>query len=603
MPALAPIARLVRSPYHRREAYAYAHYVARRRVPIAAARRAWLTLRDAGHRGTPPGLELAAGLDGRIAPTTMPVGPRPQPAAPITWSIPPDDPEMELARHRFGATAMLLAAGPSDEQLSDAVEQARAWSRAHPPTDGAAGWDSYSVAERIAQWVLLGSAASRWGAPVPGGPPLSALVETHAAYLHERLELRGEATNNHLINDGRALYLAGMFLGDRRHLSLGRELLRYGARTMLTSSGFLREGSSHYHLLLCRTFLEVLASADACADHELRDELAERVREMVGRAGFFVRTRALALIGDVSPDVPPEFVRGVPLAAAALLGGGGRPLPPDDRPGWHRLFAAAAASSSDPPLPPRVESYPDAGYHRLSLGRAALTVYANPLGYVPAWSHGHADLGGFVLDWDNQPLLVDCGRVSYAPTSLGRYGRSVRSHNAISIDGFEPMVVHAHNGFATPMLPSYIGAPPTVHVADNGGDASLRLEHRGFGRIQADLAVERAFTVTGREVRIVDRVHGSGEHDVETYFHLHPSVAVNVVAPDAVELEIDSRRLVLRRTDGAPCAIEPTRARGGTQPAGWFSPRYGTAEAAVTLRLRKRVRLPARDEFVIEELA
>jgi hypothetical protein len=519
----------------------------------------------------------------------------------IKAQIPDTDPEHALAEHRFGWVPRLLAAGPSDAQLREAVDQAASWVRNHPPGEGTPGWDAYSVAERIAQWVLLASAVKRWGAAATPGAWLARSLAEHAGFLRAHLELRGAATNNHLINDGRALYLAGAFLGERAYESIGRELLGYGLRTMLTPSGFLREGSAHYHLLVSRTYLEVLALADACGDRSFQEEILERVVDMASRAAFLLGNGTLPLIGDVSPDAPPQFFEGVPLVGA-IMAGARSPAPPPHAAGWHRLFVSPAAESDTAGKISGAESFPDAGYHRLRATQPALTLYANPLGYVPAWSHGHADLGGFVLDWGGRPLLVDCGRATYGPTSLGRYGRSVRSHNAISLDGFEPIVVHAHNGFVTPMLPEYLGTPPRVAISEGDGRAELTLVHDGYARLQPGLVVIRSFAVTGHSVRIIDRVEGAGEHEIETFFHLHPSVSPTVVDQATVELRTEKIRLILRGSDVSASALDVARGRRGERLAGWFSPMYGAAVPTATIRFTRRTMLPAQHEYLIEEL-
>ena len=43
--------------------------------------------------------------------------------------------------------------------------------------------------------------------------------------------------------------------------------------------------------------------------------------------------------------------------------------------------------------------------------------------------HRHLDLGGFVLYYAGQPLLIDCGRCDYTQSDASVYGYSASSHN------------------------------------------------------------------------------------------------------------------------------------------------------------------------------
>lgn len=593
--------RLVRSSDHRREVVAYARYVARNRLGGAAVRQMWRTARNPGRRGAPMGLALSepppgGSEDGEC----LPLGWRPPPAQPLAVGIPESDPETRLAAHRFGWIPPLVSAGAADDRIVAAIASAVDWSRANPPEPDRPGWDAYCVAERIANWVLLASAVRRWNVQADL-TDLTEEIRQSAKFLRGCLEFRGAATNNHLLNDARGLYLAGAILGDRSCLGLGRELLRYGCAAMFTPSGFLREGSAHYHLLLCRSYLEVIAAAHACGDKTAIEELSPRVCDMAAAAGFLLESGTLPLVGDCSPDTSVEFLAGVPLAASAILGVPIRSRDPGT-PGWHRMFVPPSPTQGADPSPTAtVSSFPDAGFHRVRSGRAVLTIYANPLGYVPAWSHGHADLGGFVLDWGGVPLLVDCGRASYASGGPGAYGRSVLSHNAIAIEGYEPSVVHSHNGFVPPLLPCYAERPPRVRAESVGEQGVLRIEHDGFSRITPGIVVTRAFTVAGNAVRIEDHVSGMGRRTIETRFHLHPDVAVDRVSANAVEMRAGGRLLVLRCVGGDAAELEVVSGRAGDRPEGWFSPRYGELVHTTTLRFTRRS-LPANATYVLEEI-
>ncbi len=489
------------SPFHRRELRCYLRFVLKGNNLGDAILEFRNGLISGGAAGVPPAgfprdsLERTCSGSRAAAPTFRSLEVPPSPAAcpedallPGTppWEGRYDDPEELFRVHRFGWALTLLASGVSDAGLVRLLEMADTWRSSHPCEEGKPGWDSYSVAERLVHWLFLISAAKRRG--LPEGElfgRLEASLRENAKFLLGHLEFRGGSTNNHLVNDARALYLAGVCLSDIRLRETGRKILEFGARNIFTSSGFLREGSTHYHLLLTRAFLEVMWAGQAAGDDELWKRLRDPAAAMVRAAAFLQRRDDLALVGDVSPDFPPEFHRGVAAVGARLLGQGSPPLPRER--GWHSLLTEAAGAPLTAGATQNVsrkESYPDAGFHRFVCEDWALFLYLNPLGYVPSWSHGHADILGFVLHFRDMPLIVDSGRSTYLDNPLGRYGRSGRSHSAVLVDGLEACLAHGHNGYVPAMLPDFYERAPGLSVVEVAEGFRVLVICRGFERIR-----------------------------------------------------------------------------------------------------------------------
>lgn len=612
--------RVLGSPSHRRELLAYLRFVAGRGYGQLAAKKVVRTITE-GRSGkllpdfpalpTSRDEDFNPPCDFPLASPEPESGPKEQIELAGTslrdlsspWNHTFKDPEQIFAAHRFGWCLPPIAARwpvPSLLRLGDlAVE----WSGSHPFGPGNTGWDSYSISERIVNWIYLKARLN--AVPTPESAAIcSALdkgIEIHAEVLAERLELRGASTNNHLLNNARALYLAGLSLGRERFQEVGREILRYGLRQMFTSSGFLREGSSHYHILLCRSYLEVFWYATKCGDLSFVEELRGRVARQVKCAAFLLDHASLPLIGDVSPDSPPDFHKGVAAVGTQMLQGS-EPIPLPESSGWHSLFGFEPGKAGSPKWREsrKIQIFEDAGYYSVDWWPIKLTLYVNPLGYVPGWSHGHADLGGFVLEWDGRPLLVDCGRSTYQANAFGRYGRSVRSHNAISIDRHEPCIVHAHNGFVPPLIADYCGRPPIVRVDDEGDVIRLHLRYFGFMRLQDGLAVSRVFEISRSRVQINDLIEGRGMHSVETFFHLHPTVELVDQNDNSLKLGVGETGVTLSATGDRSPRAQTLRGREGPEPAGWFSPQFGVLLPTVTLRYQQRTMLPVRNSYTME---
>ena len=77
----------------------------------------------------------------------------------------------------------------------------------------------------------------------------------HGAAIFSHLEYFIENnTGNHLANNGRGLFLGGLELSLDQWADVGGRILIEEGRRIFTSNGLLREGSSHYHLLVTRWY-------------------------------------------------------------------------------------------------------------------------------------------------------------------------------------------------------------------------------------------------------------------------------------------------------------------------------------------------------------
>lgn len=509
------------------------------------------------------------------------------------WAARFEDPEDEFSAHRFGWALPMLAEARARR---DVLALANAWMDAHRIEANAPGCDSYSLAERIVHWVyvLCALTPQERTAARPLVERIVQSLSVQADLLRSRLEFRGEATNNHLINDGRALYLAAVLLGRAPLADVGRQLLAFGAEQMFVS-GFLREGSTHYQLLLCRSYTEVLLAARAARDTQFADAATEWVTAMLRALCVLPRRAGIPLIGDASPDFVPAYHLDVAAVAEWAVGA---PFVRSTR-GWAGLFAGGQPiESCDEESVGHAEALPDAGYYRLKHARWDLFAYVNPIGHVPQWSHGHADVGSFVADFNDAPLFVDGGRSTYRPTPLGRYGRSVRSHNALSIDRHEPCVVHGLNGLVPMLRSSYYARPPRVERTCSARPLYLRIEHHGFTRVARGLVAIRTVVLDDANLQIVDDLCGSGRHDVEVFFHLHPSVTVSVESAQVATCAMPGGARVALRANGVALRAH-VRGQHSPEPAGWYADAYGSVVPCSTLIFGGAVELPARFSFQV----
>ncbi len=158
------------------------------------------------------------------------------------------DIEDSLAGHRWG---FLL-----ERMCHDAVdwcacfEACIRWIQNNVDT-GEPAWEPYSACERIAN-LLIFYAASPAEIRERGIPrELREFLGTSVRWVYDHLEYYGPAeTNNHILNNARALVLGGIACGDRLALSAGLQIFHQCLPKLILSGGFLRERSSHYQLIV-----------------------------------------------------------------------------------------------------------------------------------------------------------------------------------------------------------------------------------------------------------------------------------------------------------------------------------------------------------------
>ncbi len=521
------------------------------------------------------------------------------------WDADFDDIEDNFSLHRFGWLFHLYSGNSDIEILKTSEQLILEWITLNP-CDDKIGWDSYSISERVVNWSYFLLLAKPYS--FPEKEHLNIILKSligQLEFLSHNLEFRYTGTNNHLINNGRAMYLAGALLDIKSATSLGREILLACSKKMFASSGFLNEGSSHYQALMARTYFEVYLCAHAIKDEPFLKSIEPVTKRIIECASYFSQGQSFPFLGDISPDCFPEFhmdwLESLKTNIEEDASGKFHKLG-----GWGQFFNQRVPGQIKGILPHSSKAeqdfiaYPDAGHYRFKNNVYSLFVYANPMGYVPEWSHGHSDVGGFVLYWEGLPVFVDVGRYSFQQNSLGLYGRSVRSHNSISLDGYEPCVTHGLNGYAQLMSEKYTGPAPKVSCVQEDNAMVINVEFYGFSRIWSNTVISRAFICESDRLIIEDTLSGEGSRSIESFFHLHPDVEVKEKFGDSIEFSFpDKWNLLFDVEKTSNTSLETYNGCLEPNPAGWYFPKYGKKVPTNTLIVTEKTKLPFKRKYCL----
>jgi hypothetical protein len=469
------------------------------------------------------------------------------------------DPEDYLARQRWGFLTDALLTGSSDweRELARCVH----WVESHPDKNDPC-WEAYSSCERVAN-LLVFLAAMQATPQRPETPrQLREFLQDSLQWIRRRLEYYGpHGTNNHIINNGRAIVMAAVALGDAGSLAAGTQILKQCLPGLILAGGFLRERSSHYQLIVLNWLLDTwrflgVANRPASAATWLREPLQ---RMLAATSLLCERDRMLSLVGDVSPDLTPTQS----LARLQLLY-------PDFWP-----------AHTQAPGPVRFND----GWFRMDAYDS--TVLGNfPGGRFPAAfpTHGHADLSSFAWLHGGRDLLVDRGRYRYTPDTTSTFQKHASGHNLPLVNGFAPVCESlVPNGQWWPL--PYAAARLETSVSDG----SVTLAHDGFARATPVTRHARQLSLEPQTLVVVDSFAGAGEVELAFCWHFgggfdtFDAQRMKVVGAN-MEISLQIEGVV-----GPPSAVLVDAAHGG-----WMSRAYGERQAALGICLRWRVPLPAR---------
>lgn len=474
-----------------------------------------------------------------------------------------DDGEILSALHRFAWVPLM----GRDIDVAAVNALWRRWSESFTLPDEGPAWEAYTAAERAINLLDLGR---RLGLPGPVDQTI-ALLAAHAPAIAERLEYFGErGTHNHLANNGRGLYRLGCDLALPQWADVGAAILRREAERLFLSSGVLREGSSHYHLLYTRNIADCWLAARRAGRPEA-EEWRALLSSLFAVLPQLALPGALPLVGDISPDSPPSFLAG-------LLPGG------DADQGWTGLLAADERAvlvdlrnGCVPVLGTRLVAD---GWLRHDHGRWSGLWYAAPSGWCFSPGHGHQDMGSCQLHFAGEEIFIDPGRGAYGEEGEAALYRSASAHGLLQVDDADPYPTN--KPYYTDAFRHVVAglAPELTSEAD-----CVRLAFDGFARLTGVGRVERRWCFHETGCAIDDSVAGSGAHDVvRRLISAHPAR----LEGDRVHIQTPTREFVVQADGGLTVRLGKR----------WVA--YGEAAPAWIIETHCSAPLPWRGRLTVE---
>jgi uncharacterized heparinase superfamily protein len=422
-------------------------------------------------------------------------------------------------------------------------------------------WNAYAIATRITWWIrsyrLLGRYRFQsWGR---FGQEFLHSLWQQAAYLHDHLEwdLRG----NHLLRDAVGLAWAGRFFAAeqaRTWLARATRLALDQAAEQVLPDGGHFERSPMYHLHIMEDILSLtLLVEESAARRHLSDtwlRMAECLAWLRHPDGKLALFNDGGLDAACEPDRMLQLGERLGVAVDAGPRQGGRYFPDSGMVVWHgqlwTVFFDVGLVGPD---------------------------------YQPG--HAHADTLAIECSYAGKRLFVDPGCFAYDNDARRRYDRATASHNTVCID-------HADSSEVWHIFRVGRRARP-VDVKVQEGSARLLADasHTGYDHLTGRPRHHRELVVDDRNLAIIDRIDGGGNHSIEGGFTMAPDWRVRLVT-GGWELACNGRRVLWR-------VVSKKELRLSMEPA-MYHPTYGLEMKTLRLVWRYEGSLPLTVKCIAE---
>lgn len=365
------------------------------------------------------------------------------------------------------------------------------WIDENPPAVGV-GWEPYPTSLRIVNWIKR-EFRSPWMSD-----PIKASLFHQAGWLCRNLEYH--LLGNHLWSNAKAMLFAGAFFeGENaenwQHIALS--VLSDQLCEQVLECGGHFERSPMYHALFLEDLLDIsnlVRTYRLNIDQEFRISLASAILRMGRWFGIMCH-----------PDGDLSFFNDSAFNIAAKQ---------------EALFEYAERSGVffDTSMQASLVDFDASGYVVAKLGCAKVLMDLAPVGpdYMPG--HGHADTLSFEMSLGSQRIFVNSGTSTYESSSERLRQRGTAAHNTAVIDQKDSSQVWS--SFRVAKRATVMDKK----VEFSNGHVTVCAAHNGYVRLRQSAVHMRSWELTDSRLRIVDRFSGSGTHEIQIFFHLHPLI-------------------------------------------------------------------------------
>lgn len=421
---------------------------------------------------------------------------------------------------------------------------------------------------------------------------------------------RYSSANNHLLGELMGLFIASLtwplWKRSRRWKRVAQRGLEREVLLQNGEDGVNREQANWYHHEVADMMIVsgLIARANGCDFstaywHRLR-RMLQYIASIMDAGGHVPNFGDAddAIIARLDPDVGDVY-RSLLATGAVLFDCAEFRFKAgeiDDKTRW--LLGDAAGSKfqaiglANVSLPMR-KDFSNAGYYilgdRFETNREVRIVAdAGPLGYLSIAAHGHADALSFTLSVGGKEILIDPGTYAYHTQRVWRdYFKGTSAHNTVRVDGVDQSI-SGGNFLWIKHAQSQVIAIERTPLADR-----WVASHDGYARLKHPLTHRRELLFEKQQSRlqVTDELLGSGEHEVELFWHFAEQCEVLTNGRD-VRVSCGDVLVSMTMPEELRCNVH--RGVEQPQPAGWISRSFDVKVPTTTLVAKGRIAGAAR---------
>ena len=505
----------------------------------------------------------------------------------ITW---------ELNRHQHLVTlAKAYRLTGNSAYAGELFSQWYHWQSQNPYPLGINWASSLEVAFRSISWLwvwhLLDGCAAM---PDKFSRDLHCALIQSARHIERYLSLYF-APNTHLLGEAVALFFIGTLVPDsrdaRRWQQLGWRIILQEAQRQVLPDGMHFEQSTYYHVYALDFFIHarLLAGKNGI---RVPNSLDETILKMLGALRTLSASGALPQFGDddggrvFDPRRNHRAHMLDPLSLGAVFFR--RPdfkaasAGPIEELLW--LAGAKATEEFDSlsaiKIPSASSALESSGIYVICGANRARQLVIDAGRQGPGWAgHGHADALSIQLSIEGKEILIDPGTFTYIDAVDGRaYFRATACHNTVQVDGASQAESAGPFKWTNP-------AHAKVDRWINGATFDLFAgSHSGYTRLHHPVVHRRTIFFLRPGFWLVhDLLEGAGVHHVDIPWHCAPGW-----------LAVTGNAAHFRSRNGASLTMITTPSDGWNAESaeGWYSPRYGSKQAAPIFHVSGPAQLP-----------
>lgn len=442
------------------------------------------------------------------------------------------------------------------------------WCNNNPLADNI-GWDPYPASLRIVNWI---KAHHLFSAIISSDKEFNNLIllslYRQALFLENNVEYH--LLNNHIIENGKALYIAGSFFNGRdaeRWKQKGLEILWQELKRQVAEDGGQFELSPMYHTVVLLNYIEVV---NILRMHN--EKVPAWVSGTINKMVIFLKLMSMP---DNEIAYFNDSAKGMTVPVSSVF----KAL---ELMGYKTKIESLQKTKS--------YSLPESGYYIIYNEKYnSKCIFDSGLigpDYQPG--HGHCDTLSFVWAYQGQSIIIDSGVDDYYDDDIRwrNYYRSTRAHNTVEIDGIEQSEIWGR------FRVGRRAHPLSARLKESGAITFVQASHDGYMNLPGKLLHQRTVAVLNGNILIIfDKIEGKDKHSIKSYLHLHPQFNIKNI----------TNKNILACGDQFDICILPfgqlghiENVRGSKEPVqGWYSPEFGVRIENDVIVFSGQLQMPA----------